>query len=193
MTRNGIKLWLAVVIIAIAVVGAAFIFQGEKPGEPEEPLSLLSMDDALKIAGEHADTFNKDVKEETLELIFAELCPVVEKDGYYTADNVKITYENQPQSITRQWDGYTLVEVRMWPVGDYNHPEIHIHGIIPSKVWVVEFNCNGWITHWGPPLLEPPPLQTISGFKVVLDAYTGKIIERYYRLENLIDEDDIDL
>lgn len=164
MIRKGIKLWLAVVIIAIAVVGVALIFQAEKPREPP---SLLSMDDAVKIASEHADTFGRDVIEETLELISAELWPVVKEDSYYTANNIKIIYEDQPQIIT-----ITL------PVS-YSHPEIHISGTIPSKVWVVEFTCEGRVTHWVGP--EPIPLPTISGFKVVFDAYTGEIMGRYYR------------
>ncbi|KUO39586.1 MAG: hypothetical protein AVW06_03565 [Hadesarchaea archaeon DG-33-1] len=162
MPSKHLKIWLAVVIITLAVIGVTLIFQGEKS---EEPPSLLSMDDAAKIASEHADTFGRDVKEETLELISAELWPVVKEDNYYMVNDIKIIYyEERPQILAI----------------DVSDPAIHIWDVpLPSKVWVVEFTCEGWVTHWAGP--EPIPFPTISGFKAVLDAYTGKILERYYR------------
>lgn len=144
--------------------------------------SPISRDEAIKIASEHTDTWVYHVEKDTLELISAELFSVQKEDNFYTTDNTKIVYENQPQIMTRHYDNFSWEEIRIWPVGNYDHPEIHIHGTIPSKVWVVEFNCEGWITHW---VGSSPPWQKSSGFKAVLNAHTGEMMGRYYRLENL--------
>ena len=89
-----------------------------------------------------------DVKPETIDFLSLELVPVEESPLIADANKTTI-YE----------DGY----------------EIDFLQTLPDKVWVVEFECEGWVVMLRPEEYGPPPLKRMV-FQIVIDAHTSQTI-----------------